>query len=385
MKKRDVINISILILITLFIIFYKIIVIPQLLKFESIITTLFLITLTFLTYLLLGYRKTKENLKRKNISNLIIYEIFLYFFIYYGLGFILGFQNNIYSMNINRIITNIINPLLIVISSEVLRNIVIQANKDKKKVIILLTLLLAVLELMETINYFNYKTTVGLFKLLACGLLPLLAKHSMLSYLTYNTGLKNSLIYRLVFSLYIYVVPILPNLGDYLTCLVELIFPFVIFMSTANILTKHEYVEHEIKTKKIGYTDVIITAIFIITVCLVGGVFNHKLVAIASNSMNPYIYRGDLVLIEKTDGTNKYQKDDIISFDYNGKNTVHRIVKIEKIHGEIYYHTKGDNNNTEDDVLVPLNNIHGKVLFKIPYLGYPSILINEFRSGIFGK
>ena len=65
MKKRDVINTSIIIVFILYIIFYKTTLITQMLKYENLITSLFLITLTFISYLLLGYKKTKENLKRK--------------------------------------------------------------------------------------------------------------------------------------------------------------------------------------------------------------------------------------------------------------------------------------------------------------------------------
>ena len=385
MKKRDVINTSIIIIFILYIIFYKTTLITQMLKYENLITSLFLITLTFISYLLLGYKKTKENLKRKKIFGLILYEIIIYFFVYYGSGILFGFQNNIYSLKIKNIILNIITPTIIIISSEILRNIIIQSNKDKKIVIILITILYAILELMSTINYYHMETPLGLFKLVACGLIPLLSKHSMLSYLTYYTGLKNSLIYRLIFTLYIYFVPILPNLGDYLTCITEMVFPFVIFITTTNIVTKHEYVEAEIKEKKFGLSDAIITVIFLVVLSVVGGVFNYKLISIASNSMNPVIYRGDSVLIEKYDGNKEYKVDDIISFEYCGRTTVHRIVSIEEIDGVKYYHTKGDNNDSEDATLVPVNNVYGKVKFKIPYIGYPSVIISDIRSGRFGK
>ncbi len=385
MKKRDVINTSIIILLILYLVFYKTILITNLLKYEGLITSLFIITLTFITYFLLGYKKTKESPKRKKVFGLVIYEIIIYFFIYYGSGILLGFQNNIYSLRIKNIIINIANPILIIVSSEILRNIIIQSNKDKKKVIVLFTILLAILELMSTINYYALNTVAGLFKMFACGLIPLLAKHCMLTYLTYHTGLKVSLIYRLIFSLYIYFVPILPNLGEYLTCLTEMIFPFIVFITTTNIVTKHDYVEAEIKEKKFGLSDALITAIFLIVLSVVGGVFNVKLISIASESMNPYIYRGDSVLIEKNDGKKDYEVDDIISFDYDGRTTVHRIVDEEEIDGIKYYHTKGDNNDSEDAILVPENNIYGKVIFKIPYIGYPSVIINDIRSGRFGK
>lgn len=385
MKKRDVINFGIILSLIIYMIFYLNIVVKSYLKFEYIITSFFIIILAFVSFLLLGYRFTKENNKRKNIRIIVIYEIVLYFFIYFGFGFLFGFNKNIYSMNIVKMLMNVFAPILIIISSELLRNIVIQSNKDKKLVIILITILLALFELVSYVNYYHIETTEGLFKMIACGLLPLIAKHSLLSYLTYHTGLKVSLIYRMVFGIYPYVVPIMPNYGEFITCLIEMIFPFIVFISASNIITKNEHVEKEVVVKKFGLTDAIVTVVFLVLISLVGGVFNHKLIAVASNSMNPEFCRGDSVLIEKLNEDMKLKNGDVISFDYNGRNTIHRIVSKENKDGKIFYHTKGDNNNAEDNFLVPVDNIYGKVLFKIPYVGYPSILVNEVRSELFGK
>lgn len=380
MKKRDIINISVISLFILYIVFYKFVLITQLLRYENVITSLFLIIITFVVFLFLGYKNIKDNPKRNSVFNLVVYEIILYFVIYYASGLFFGYSNNIYSLKIPSIVLNVVCPLLIVVSGEILRHIIVHANKDKIEIIYGITIVLAALELMSTINYYPLDTLLGKFKLIACGLLPILTKHSLLTYLTYHTGLKSSLVYRLILTLYVYFVPILPSYDDYVTCLVELFLPFIVFMTTTNIINKHEYVDSNTKVRKFTITDGIFLTSFILLISLVGGVFNVKMIAIASDSMNPVIYKGDSVIIEKNDGNKIYKEDEIISFDYNGRNTIHRIVGIEKKDGTYYYHTKGDSNNAEDVVLVPINNVYGKVLFKIPLIGYPAVLISEFRK-----
>ena len=380
MKKRDIINIGVIVIFILYIVFYKTILITKLLRYESIITSLFLIILTFLVYLSHGYKRVKENPKRKNIQSLVIYEIIMFLIIYYGSGLIFGFNNNIYSLAPQKILFNIACPVIIITSGELLRHILVQSNKDKIEVILIITILLAVLELMGTINYYSLNTIEGKFKIIACGLLPLLAKHSLLTYITYHAGIKTSLTYRLILSIYVYLVPILPDYDDYIMCLVEMILPFVVFMTTSTIVNKHEYVENDFKKKKFTVVDGVLLASFVILISLVGGVFNVKMIAIASDSMNPVIGRGDAVIIEKNDGNKLYNKDEIISFDYNGRNTIHRITEIEEKNGTYYYHTKGDSNNSEDTVLVPINNVYGKVLMKLPLIGYPAVLVNELRK-----
>ena len=45
--------------------------------------------------------------------------------------------------------------------------------------------------------------------------------------------------------------------------------------------------------------------------------------------------------------------------------------------GVIYYHTKGDFNNTEDNLALTRDDIIGTVSARIPYIGYPAVYISE--------
>lgn len=96
---------------------------------------------------------------------------------------------------------------------------------------------------------------------------------------------------------------------------------------------------------------------------------------IISPSMVPTINVYDAIVIKRAEPED-LEVDDVITFlstdpRYSGLVITHRIVGIEKSKtGEIYFRTKGDNNNTEDSSLVRASNIYGKVMLKIPKIGY---------------
>ena len=106
---------------------------------------------------------------------------------------------------------------------------------------------------------------------------------------------------------------------------------------------------------------------------------------IVSPSMVPTINVEDAIVIKRMDPED-LKRGDIISYFgmdsyYSGKVITHRIIGIEKSSdGDLSLRTKGDNNNVADGVLVNEDNVYGKVLLRIPKLGY----IRRFLSTYFG-
>lgn len=106
----------------------------------------------------------------------------------------------------------------------------------------------------------------------------------------------------------------------------------------------------------------IIMVIIILSICVIKNrqvLFEKlpvRLLIVKSNSMYPTLQKGDFILIKRN---NDYKKGDIITYDYESNYLVtHRI--IEKNNN--FFITKGDNNNSEDDKFIQLDNIKGKVI-----------------------
>ena len=103
-------------------------------------------------------------------------------------------------------------------------------------------------------------------------------------------------------------------------------------------------------------------------------VFNAYVVM--SGSMLPQIKIKDIVVTKRVP-EERLKVEDVITFistdeRLGGITITHRIK--EKFYDDsikgFYYRTKGDNNNIADPALVPYDNILGKVILKIPKLGY---------------
>jgi len=94
---------------------------------------------------------------------------------------------------------------------------------------------------------------------------------------------------------------------------------------------------------------------------------------VLTGSMLPDIQINDVVLTKKIEGKD-YKVGDVITFistdpRFSGTVITHRIIEINQS-DEYLFRTKGDNNNVADDTLVNEKNILGKVILKIPKLGY---------------
>lgn len=83
---------------------------------------------------------------------------------------------------------------------------------------------------------------------------------------------------------------------------------------------------------------------------------------VLTDSMLPEISSGDLIICEEIDAKDVKVGDVISFFDPagNGSSVVtHRVIEIVEEDGVTKWRTRGDNNNTEDKVLVPFENLVG--------------------------
>lgn len=136
----------------------------------------------------------------------------------------------------------------------------------------------------------------------------------------------------------------------------------------------------------------------------------HPIVVVVSDSMNPAIYRGDLLIlqgknpIDIVNGTITGKEGDIIVYDAHGvwdgwpngqvpdEPIVHRIVNkwFDNSTGKWMFYTKGDNDATNTNIdppdgyfqvdykyPVPEDKILGVVIGRVPFIGYVNIFLSE--------
>lgn len=102
---------------------------------------------------------------------------------------------------------------------------------------------------------------------------------------------------------------------------------------------------------------------------------------VLTDSMDPVIKSGDIILTKQIEGEDVVKGDVISFFDPAGNGTsvvTHRVVDIKTEKGEIFFQTKGDANNIEDRRWVSENALVGKwTERRIPLVGHVALFMQS--------
>lgn len=348
-------------------------------KLEEYGIVIFLGLVLAITILSLGHEKKRNLYEKDNILSILIY-CFIYYIIIYLSGIIIGFLRTRYSLTLLGILRNTVPIILTIVISEFLRYEML-SKASKNKVLIVLTCLLFVTIDTKLVAYaYDLNTNLGIAKLCYMSVLPILSKNFLLTYLCYKFGYVPCIIYRLIMELPVYMIPIVPNINEYFKTIIELLLPAYILWRTYKEFGSKKG-KSDIRRSFIvqRVTTVILLIFLTITIALTSGVFKYYALAIGSDSMNPKIKKGDVVIVEKIpqDNISTLKVGEVLVYKYNDIVVVHRIIKMERINDNYYFRTKGDNNNTEDAWTIDQVSVIGKAVTMIPYAGIPTVWLSE--------
>ena len=95
---------------------------------------------------------------------------------------------------------------------------------------------------------------------------------------------------------------------------------------------------------------------------------NHNVYMVRSESMNPAIKLGDIIVTGPMGGSlhGEIKPDAIITYERGKELITHRVVSID---GDILV-TRGDNAEEPDPWQVAISDVQGVYMFKIPFVGY---------------
>ena len=130
------------------------------------------------------------------------------------------------------------------------------------------------------------------------------------------------------------------------------------------------------KRKRIGWM-ILILVLLVGCASYFSGV---RLYYVQSGSMEPEIHVGSICLMDTNVRKQEIQKGDVIVFSVGKEQALvtHRVADIT----EKGFRTKGDGNDRKDPWLVSPDDLKGKVLGAIPYLGYVAAFLQS-GQGIF--
>ncbi len=326
--------------------------------------------------------KDKQRIKAK-ISKLqtVFIVVLVYLMIYFALGLFIGYTRTPYSRTFIGILMNIWIYISVIVFQEYVRNTLIR-NTGKSKLLISLSIILFILFDISIYNIIDIGLNyTELFKYSAKIILPAIASNLLFTYLSKTSGFEINLIYRIPIQLAYLLLPIVPDLDWYGIAILGVVLPFTIYIFIKTIHDKKTVRESRGKMKKNSLLKALpLIFIIAIIVTFVSGIYKYKPLAIMSNSMYPLIKRGDAVIMEKIDDKllNNLEIHDIIVYRLENTIVVHRLIYIEeKNNGKRIFIAQGDNNNMPDEKIIEENQILGIIRYKVPKVGYPSVLLSE--------
>lgn len=118
-----------------------------------------------------------------------------------------------------------------------------------------------------------------------------------------------------------------------------------------------------------GFWLLIITCLALFAI-IISDFFGIDRYLVVSGSMEPSLYAGDIVFVNTDVDFEDVEIGDVIIFQYDERNIIHRVVDETWIEGEKYLKTKGDNNKSADGYLTTKYNFCGVSVCRIPKIGF---------------
>lgn len=338
--------------------------------------------ITFLGLILLvGFEKNKSLFQIDILQIIFIFSV-TYIVLTYIFGFFFGFSRSPYSLELFKILKNLFPAAIIILLQELIRYIIISKGKGNKLVVALLILVFILFDISMGIGHYSLNSGMDIFEAIGLLFIPSVARNLLLTYVSLKNGYKPTLLYRGLFELTIYILPLFPNMGIYFESILNIVFPVLLFLKLNSFYGKIKPIVRRPSKFKTFLFWVPTAAVLATIVILVSGIFKIYAMAIGSGSMTPIINKGDAIIVEKL--TDEQFRDlkigDVIAYEYDNRIIVHRIINIEKKSNNSIYHTKGDYNDKPDNYDIEKTQIKGIVRYKIPYIGYPSVWLSELLN-----
>lgn len=384
MKRINLKIISIYLLIFLYLTIYPALnVIFSAKTYYNFINPLFWFAMAMLALFFSKGEQTRYKNKFDKMQTIII-AVIVYLIVYFLSGLIFGYQYSPYSRVFSKVMINIWSYVPAIICQEYIRSVLTTYSSRKKYVLAIITVLFVAVELNYTEIDKNFTSMATAFEYVSSVLIPSVVKNSLFTYIATIAGYVPNIIYRSIIQIVFFITPIFPNLDWFGIAIFEIVTPSVIYfyMNFAQLKT-----EERVSRRRINQDNPLnilpVYALLLMFVGFVLGLFRNTPVAIVSDSMVPTFSRGDVVVIRKlkVSEAEKLKENDVLQYELDGRNIVHRIVRIkEDDKGNRIFTTKGDNNNAPDVKPVTESQIRGVVKYVIPKIGYPSVWLNDVFS-----
>lgn len=323
-------------------------------------------------------KRKVESINSKKVTMLLTFFAIIYLIAFYMLGLYFGYYEATFKISIFTIINYMIPMAIIIISSEILRNILVVQNTKFSPIITFIIMVLS--DIVIYYNVYDITEYDKMLEIIGFTVFASISCNLLYNYISVRYGIKGNIIYRLITVLYIYIIPYIPNVFIFFRSILRMIYPYIIYQVLEYTFAKNNMIVAMEDKRKNIISKVVLGIMTIALAMLISCQFEYGILVIGSGSMTGAINKGDAIFFEQYEKKEEIEVGQVIIFNKDNLQIVHRVVDVKKVNGEIRYTTKGDANQQNDDGYITDEDITGICKFRIAYIGYPSIWIRDIFS-----
>ena len=344
----------------------------------------FMVLLAYLAYIFYGFPKFKPTPIQVTLIRGLIAMMIVYFAAVYIFGAFAGYERIIYN---TKTIIPAITTAITIIATEIVRYIMINGNRDTGIFPWLVTIGIIAIETVTVLDVNTLVSTESVLVYLVTIFTPLVLRNLLLTVYSHHVSFRLALAYALIMVEYKLVMPVVPNLDDFIYCYADVIISFLALIMAYRVISKN-YEGYSMITLKDGFSvlDTLLFIVFFSLGTLISGVTPLQIYVATANSNTTPITKGDgpivlkgvkedgleegsKILYKEEDGTKKlYSVSEIKVIKKTNEKEVDRI--------EIYVL-----NDKKESVLIDNKRIYAKVLMNMKYVFVPTIYINNYING----
>ncbi|MBI5945933.1 MAG: signal peptidase I [Chloroflexi bacterium] len=297
-------------------------------------------------------------------------------------GLMTGFGKSPYAHQFPQVLGNLFYIIAYLAGFEMMRGYLLMRGASRRPLLFFVLI---------TLGFTLFTFPVGLYSLLGDPstffptlgrvILPRFAENLLSTYLVWVGGPLAALTYRLIITLFEWLMPVLPDISWMLQALIGTLLPTLILIFVNQALAGREVItplenKTDEKKKSQSILWLIVSILIVLLVWFNTGVFGIRHYLVSGVSMNPALYAGDIAIVKSVAPEEVKVGDVIMFYTSNSNRVLHRVIAIDNVNGKIEFITRGDNLNVTDDP-VTLDRFAGKMTLVIPKIGWISIGIRR--------
>ena len=220
------------------------------------------------------------------------------------------------------------------------------------------------------------------FPVLGQTLLPTASEGILATYLALVGGPLGSMAYRGTLMAFEWLSPILPSLQWALNAFLGVLAPALGLLIVRDLIAWRTEKSDEVQKHSRGMGWVLLASIAVFLLWFNMGIFGIRPDLIAGASMEPTMKEGDIAISLEVPAR-EVQVGDVVRYRQGSVFILHRVVEIDRDGGRYFFTTRGDNNNALD-APVDESRLEGKVVARVPKVGWPVLALKRLLFRLLG-